>query len=291
MKTVLIAIVTSLITAFLVLQFTGGQNSGGTAMQSESKMNNAYERVMKTRVLRCAYAMWPPQTFLKDPNTGKFSGFVPDYLEVMARNLNIKIEYTEETGYGAQVIEGLKAGRFDAFCTGMNQNAQRGQHVFFTNPIFYNPIYAYVRADDNRFDKDLSTLNDPQYILSVMDGEGTDAIAKNNFPKAKTFALPQNSEMSLLYSNVTQGKADVIFSDVPQAEGYIKNNPGKLRRANNQEVITYTIGMAVSNDEPKLLGLLNTALLELQAAGHVKNAIAKNGASDGAKAPAFNYAE
>jgi polar amino acid transport system substrate-binding protein len=288
MKTVLIAIITSIVTALLVLQFSG---TGRQVVQSESKMNRAYERVMKNRVLRCAYAMWPPQTFLKDPNTGKFTGFVPDYLEVMARNLNIKIEYTEETGYGAQVIEGLKAGRFDAFCTGMNQNAQRGQHVFFTNPIFYNPIYAYVRANDTRFDKDLSVLNDPQYTLSIMDGEGTDAIAKNNFPKAKTFALPQNSEMSLLYSNVAQGKADVIFSDVPQAEGFIKNNPGQLRRANNQEIITYTIGMAVSNDEPKLLALLNTALLELQAAGHVKRIIAEHGASEGAKAPAFVYSE
>ncbi|HEY1096093.1 MAG TPA: transporter substrate-binding domain-containing protein [Alphaproteobacteria bacterium] len=287
MKSFLISLITALVTALLVMQFAG-HDSGAKA---ESKMNRAYERVMKTRTLRCAYAMWPPQTFVKDPNNGTFSGFVPAYLEIMAKNLNLKIEYTEETGYGAQVIEGLKAGRFDAFCTGMNQNAQRGQHVLFTNPIFYNPIYAYVRTDDHRFDKDWSIANAPQYTLSIMDGEGTDAIAKNNMPKAKTFALPQNSEMSLLYSNVAQGKADIIFSDVPQAEGFMQNNPGKLRRANDKEIITYTIGMAVDNNEPKLQAMLNTALLDLQAAGHVKRAIAEYGASDGAKTPGFFYAQ
>ncbi|HEY1097019.1 MAG TPA: transporter substrate-binding domain-containing protein [Alphaproteobacteria bacterium] len=285
MKSFLISLITAIVTALLVMQFAGHDSGAKT----ESKMNRAYERVMKTRTLRCAYAMWPPYAFIKDPNTGKFSGFIPDYLELMAKNLNIKIEYTEETGYGAQAIEGLKAGRFDAFCTGMNKNAPRGQHIMYTDTIFYSPIYVYARANDHRFDKDWSILNDPQYTLSIMDGEATDAVAKNTFGKAKVFSLPQNSEMSLLYSNVAQGKADVLFSDVPMSEGYMKNNPGKLRRVNDEAVLTYTIGIPINNDEPKLKTMLDAALTELLANGSIASLISQNDPTHGYFAADFYY--
>lgn len=283
MKTFLMSLITALVTALIVAQWAGG----GSA--ADSKLNRAYDRVMSTRTLKCAYAMWPPYAFIKDPNTGAFSGFVPDYLAVMAKNLNIKIEFTEETGYGAQAIEGLKAGRFDAFCTGMNINAPRGQHVMYTREIFYSPIYAYARANDHRFDKDLTVLNDKQYTLSIMDGEATDAVAKSNFPNAKVFSLPQNSEMSLLYSNVAQGKADVLFSDVPMSVGYMDNNPGKLRRVNDTAVLTYTIGIPVSNDEPKLKAMLDAALTELVANGYIKHVLTQYDPTHGYFAPDLPY--
>ena len=285
MKTVLISLITALVTALFVTQFTVKKD-----VVAESHQNRAYDRIMKTRVLRCAYATWPPQVFMKDPNTGATTGILPDFLAVAAKNLNIKIEFTEETGYGPQAIEGLKAGRFEAFCGGMNQNAQRGQHILFTNPLFYNPIYAYVRNDDHRFDQSWDMVNAPEYTLSTMDGEATDSVAKNRFPNAKTFALPQNSEMSLLYSNVVQNKADLVFSDVSRADGFIQNNPGVLRRANDKPVLTYTISISMSNDEPKLKAMLDAAFLELNASGQTKAIVQKYDPKlDGNKIPTFFY--
>lgn len=254
--------------------------------------NAAYDRVIKTGVLRCGYTSWAPVNFIKDPNTNAYSGIIPDYLAVMAKNLNLKIEYVEDAGYGPQVIEGLKTGRFDAFCTGFNKNAPRGREVFFTDTIFYAPVYAYARPDEKRFDASLDALNDPSVTLSVMDGEATDMIARNIYPKAKTFALPQNSEMSLLYSNVAQGKADVVFSDPLPAEAYTEKNPQlPLRRITDSPVMLYTIGIAVDNDEPKLVSMLNQALMEIQASGQMKQIIKKyDPKMEGVKAPAFQFA-
>jgi ABC-type amino acid transport substrate-binding protein len=264
---------------------------GSVAGNSGDKQNAAYERVMKTGVLRCGYTMWSPVAFLKDPNTKAYSGFIPEILAQLSKNLNIKIEYVEDAGFGAQAIEGLKTGRFDMFCGGMNKNAPRGREVLFTDTIFYSPIYAYTRLDDHRFDKDLSILNDPQYTLSTMDGEATDTIAKNRFPKAKTFALPQNSEMSLLYSNVAQKKADVIFSDVPPADAFNKNNGAPLRLANPNPVLVYTIGMTLNNNEPKLTNMINMGLQELQASGQIKEIVKKyDPEMTGYKTPAFSFA-
>lgn len=287
MKIFLISLITALVTALLVVQFAG---TGGA--KSEGRLNKSFDHVMATRTLRCAYATWPPSVLMKDPNTGAFSGILPELFEMAGKNLNLKIEWTEETGYGPQAIEGLKAGRFDAFCGGMNQNAQRGQHVLFTNPIFFNPIYAYVRGDDHRFDKTWDIINDPQYTLSVMDGEATDTIAKNRFPNAKTFSLPQNSEMAMLYANVAHNKADLVFSDVSRADEYIKNNPGKLRRANDNAVLTYTISIPVSNEEPKLKAMLDAAFMELHGSGQTKAIVQKYDPKlDGNKVLEFYYAK
>lgn len=253
-----------------------GEATAPVKADDRNAPNAAYDRIIKTGVIRCGYTSWAPVTFLKDPNTNEYTGFVPDYLALIAKNLNVKIEYVEDAGYGPQVIEGLKTGRFDVFCTGLNRNAPRGREVFFTDTIFYAPVYAYVKPNETRFDANLDLINDPAVTLSVMDGEATDMIAKNMYAKAKTFALPQNSEMSLLYSNVAQGKADVVFSDPLPAEAFNKNNPNSvLRRTSDKPVMTYTIGMAVDNDEPKLQSMLNQAILELQASGQIKAAIKK----------------
>lgn len=271
-----------------------GAPSEKPAVESSSSMNGpnaAYDRIIKTGVLGCGYAMYAPVAFIKDPNTKEYSGFVPDYLALMAKNLGIKIEYVEDAGYGPQAIEGLKTGRFDAFCTGLNKNAPRGREIMYTDTIWYAPIYAYVKPSETRFDTNLDLINDPNVTLSIMDGEATDAIAKNLYTKAKTFALPQNSEMSLLYSNVAQGKADVVFSDPMPADAFNKNNPTQaLRRVNDTPVMMYTLGIAIDNDEPKLQAMLNAALMELQASGRIKAMIKKyDPTMDSYKTPAFVF--
>lgn len=289
MKNILVSLLAGFIAATVaVFLFVPKQ---GSEAENGGKSNAAFERIMKTGVIRCGYTMWSPVAFLKDPNTNAYSGFVPDYLAVMAKNLNLKIEYVEDAGFGPQVIEGLKSGRFDVYCTSFNINAPRGRNVLYTDVIFYSPIYAYARKDDHRFDGNLSILNDPKYTLSTMDGEATDMIAHNLFPKAKTFALPQNSEMSLLYSNVAQNKADVIFADIPPAEAYNKNNGNPLRRVPGTPVMTYTLAMAVNMNEPKLRDMLNAALMELQASGQIREIVKRyDPKMEGYKTPDFTFA-
>ncbi len=287
-------IIAALVAVFVLVPRTthNGDVSKATAVADDRNAPNAaYDRIMKTGVLRCGYTSWAPVAFLKDPNTKEYSGFIPDYMALLAKNLGVKVEYVEDAGYGPQVIEGLKTGRFDAFCTGFNKNAPRGREVFFTDTIFYAPVYIYTKPAETRFDANFDLINDPAVTLSTMDGEATDMIAKNMYPKAKTFALPQNSEMSLLYSNVAQGKADVVFSDPLPAEAYSKNNPNApLRRISDKPVMIYTIGIAVDNDEPKLQSMLNNAIMELQASGQIKAAIKKYDPNmDGFKTGAFVF--
>src|SRR6266480_1820363 len=70
--------------------------------QEQSVQNRAYERVLKTKTLYVAYISYPP-SFIKDANTGEYSGIMHEVLQEMAKRLDLKVEYTEETAWGPMI--------------------------------------------------------------------------------------------------------------------------------------------------------------------------------------------
>ena len=62
--------------------------------------------------MRCGYVSNPPSCIV-DPNTGQLGGIFVDSIEAIGEELGIRIEWTEEVGFGS-MIEGLVTGRYDA---------------------------------------------------------------------------------------------------------------------------------------------------------------------------------
>ncbi|MDR3423576.1 MAG: transporter substrate-binding domain-containing protein [Alphaproteobacteria bacterium] len=152
---------------------------------NEANHETAYDRVLQTGVLRCGYADWPPYVFTKDPTTGQVSGILADVTKAVAAKLNLKVDWAENTGWGSY-IESLRSHRIDAFCSGVWRQGERGRYIGYGLPIFFSATYPYVAMNDHRFDKDLSAINHPDIRISAMDGEQSDIIAKDSFPKANT---------------------------------------------------------------------------------------------------------
>jgi len=61
------------------------------ALAADKEKESAFDRVMRTKTLRCGYTIYPP-FFSKDPNTGEFSGLFHDFTEQIGKELGIKIE-------------------------------------------------------------------------------------------------------------------------------------------------------------------------------------------------------
>lgn len=241
------------------------------------KKETAYERVMRTGVLRCGYAMWPPIVLDKNPNTGELSGIMKDIMEEAGKNLSLKVEWVEETGWGTYP-EGLKSGRFDVFCAGSWRSAAKGREIRYTIPVFYNPVYAYVRADDTRFDGGLGGLNDPAMRISGQDGEYSELVARKHFPKATYVGQPQMSEMGLIFMNVANGKADIVFNVPDLAEDFMQKNQGKLKRLSVEPYAVSSTSFSVGMHETDLQQLLDTAFVELIDSGMINKILEKNNA-------------
>jgi polar amino acid transport system substrate-binding protein len=252
-----------------VVASKGGQKNSG---QSENE--SAYERVMRTKTIRCGYDVWPP-IIVKDLNSGRLSGIFYDYMEALGKNLGLKIEWINGISYGNYISE-LHYNHIDAMCAGVWPVGEVITSVDFTSPLYYIEIDTYVRADDFRFDKDLSALNDPRYTIASIDGLIPARIANADFPKAKVMSLPQASPPGDMLLSVADGKADATFTDTLTASDYIKHNPGKLRKVAAQRPIRiFGNTMAVAKNQDALLRMLNYATEELQNSGAIESIVQK----------------
>lgn len=187
-----------------------------------------YERVLKTKTIRCGFATWAPY-MIKDANTGKLSGFDYEYMEQLGKILDLKIQWTEEVGWG-NYIEGLNNHRYDMLCSTDWAIGERLKYSTISTAASYSSLYAFVRTGDHRFDGDLKKINQKDIKIAAIDGDSSYNVVRLYFPDAKIHAIDQMSEGAQLLLEVTTGKADVTIVDENIAKQFVKNNPGKIIR-------------------------------------------------------------
>jgi len=215
--------------ALTTVSTLGVQQFAPHTTQNAAAAETTFERVMRTGILHCGYLVYPPEV-IKDPTTGKLSGYVVDITEAIGRQLNLKIEWTTELGFGFQNVPAdFKLGKYDAVCSGFVETAAHARAALFSVPIDYAPVYAYVRADDTRFDKSLDGINTPAVKIAQIDGESGQSIAREIFPLATPLSLPEMSDVSLSLESVATGKADMAISTIATAKGFMEANPSKLK--------------------------------------------------------------
>ncbi len=234
----------------------------------------AYDHVMKTGVIRCAYILYPSETE-RDLVTGKLSGAVVEMTEEAARLAELKVEWVAEVGF-ADMFEGLKSGKYDALCSGLWETPTRARAALFTVPTNYGLLFTFVRKEDTRFDKNLRLANSEDVTVAVLDGEYGAIVANESFPKSKKYSLPQLSDMSQLLVAVETGKADIAFLQPSTGQNYMKNNPGKLRMLENKPVRAMPAPtIAVSPSEQALKNLLDASFRFMQGSGKTEDILRK----------------
>ncbi|HOO49771.1 MAG TPA: transporter substrate-binding domain-containing protein [Alphaproteobacteria bacterium] len=234
----------------------------------------AFDRITETGIIRCGYIIYPPQLSI-DANTGKLSGLAYDLTERMAKDLHLKVEWTEEVTAAAW-IEGLHNQRFDMLCNTAWATTVRAPQVLNSIPAFFTAVNAYARIDDDRFNTGISQINSKDYTIATIDGSTSAAIARDSFPNANTISLPDISDFSQLLLEVSNKKADLTFSEASQFNDFDSKNPGVLKNITpNKPVRTIQNTFFVDGNELRLMSMINTALLNLHLEGFVDQTLDK----------------
>ncbi|MBD3351649.1 MAG: transporter substrate-binding domain-containing protein [Candidatus Lokiarchaeota archaeon] len=240
------------------------------------------EQILQEGKIRSAYAIYPPAS-VKDPNSGEISGIFIDVIEEAAKNLDLKVDWTEEVPWGT-MIEGLKNNRYDIIGSGVWANAARARGADFTIPIYYNGVGVYVRANDNRFSEGLKSLHnmDPKNLkIAIIDGEMADLIARTDFPDAELVSLPQLSEGTQLLLEVASGKADLTFVQPFTANEYLAANPGSVKNIDpGRPIRIFPTVFMIKEGEYELKRMLDIAIEELINSGFVDRTIEKYAPKD-----------
>ncbi|MCB1559294.1 MAG: transporter substrate-binding domain-containing protein [Alphaproteobacteria bacterium] len=249
---------------------------------------SAYDRVMRTGVIKCGYYPWPPY-FDVDANTGDVTGLNAEYARAAGDLLGLKIEFVQMSAIGMQVEE-LKKGIYDTFCIDSYYVFSSLKFVDFGTPYMFAPVFAYVREDDNRF-KSLDDLNQDNIQFVGIDGDLSVELVAKRFPNAQVTTLPATAAGSELMINVSTKKADVSIIDPGIVDAYNSNNQSKMKIVDpDHPVAVYPISFSVKKGETELLKMLDGAVSALQNTGVTENILKKyNLPADSVYLPATPY--
>ncbi len=221
MKNIGQLLITGIIAA--AISFAISSHAPGIATKAEE---TTYDRIMRTHEIRCGYVNYPP-LLTKDQNTGVFSGIGVDIMTRVADILHAKLVWAQESSW-ANYIEDLRNNRFDILCNTDFFPPEYAGRVETTAPLFYTGIGVYKRADEARFPNGFRNFNDPNVMVSAIDGSIAMLIKNTDYPEAKLLSMPAMTDYSAILMNVANKKADVAFVERVTANGFMKANPGKL---------------------------------------------------------------
>ena len=244
--TILIAALVSVLSVTVMLP--DGQSG------KEAVKETAYERVMRTGLLRCGYYIWPPFYDL-DPNTGALTGLNRDFVDATASLLGINVEYTHEIVLGQQVEE-FRRGNIDAICGDGAWVIAASKRIDFTTPYAYAPVYAYGRkADANQTD-----MNTAQIKFIGLDGDLSQELARARYPQAIHQTLSAMSTPADLMLHVTGGKADYVVIDPISVSEFEASNGDVLSASSPAPLGIYPIGFSVEKGQSDLIRMLNIGI-------------------------------
>ncbi|HEY1095918.1 MAG TPA: transporter substrate-binding domain-containing protein [Alphaproteobacteria bacterium] len=235
-------------------------------------VETAFERIQRTRTIRCGYYIYPPVTY-KDGNTGKLSGLSVDMMDRIAKRADLKVEWVQEVNFG-DWQEGLRTKRYDLACTPMWPNTAIGQVVYFTKPFFYSGIYPIGRGNDNRFNK-LEDLNKPNVTVSVQEGNDGYYLAPDVFPQAKKITVAASTSGNMVIQDVVTKKADFVLLDKNAVNEFNSTNPDAIKVLVDHPVKMMPFTLAVGVGEDAFLQFINNATDEMILTGEIDRLVKK----------------
>lgn len=244
------------------------------ALADDTK-ESAFDRVMRTGVIRCGYYAFPPVVY-KDPNTSELSGFSVDYMNKIAQRAGLRVEWSTEVTW-ANWVEELRAGRYDVACTPMWPDMPQLKVVSFTDPLFFSGLYPLARNDNKKLENaDHARLNQKDIVILTQEGNNTDTLTREVFPNATYYTLPASTNGGEYYQNLIAKKADVVISDRNTLYQFEKTNGDILRIIDEKNPIKLqSFNLAVLIGERDLNDFLNQSIHEMDYNGDTDRLLRK----------------
>lgn len=238
---------------------------GCNQQQTRSVQEDTFAKIKREGVLRVGYILAAPWC-IREPETGKLKGTFVETVEEIARQMDVKVEFTESTF--ATFIAGLQTKKYDLSIAPTFSTIPRAKSVAFSIPLMAAGNSAIVRKDESRF-KTLDDIDQKGIVVAVTQGEQGHEYAKTNFKKAEIRVL-SGGDQNLTFSEVLSGRADVALGDVWFSAKFAAEHPeAKDLFADNPYNVT-PVAWSVRYEDTSLLLFINTALECLDSIGKLR---------------------
>ncbi len=237
------------------------------ALVPSARAETTYDRVIRTGTIRCAYISWKPYSF-KDPNEPEAPphGSSADIMTALANRLGLKVEWTEEIGWGT-IGEGFATGRYDAVCTQMWPDAPKLRNFQLGSAMFFSDIRPYATAAAASTLK-ANDIDRPATRIAVIDGALSQNVVSEAYPKATQVRLAPSVSSGEYYLTLTTGKADLIVSDADELTAQEQAGLAPLALLPNAPTLRVLPHVfAFPGDDLRFAAMMNQGLALLRADG------------------------
>jgi polar amino acid transport system substrate-binding protein len=213
------------------------------------------DQIISSGELHVGYVVAPPNA-IKEPATGKLSGFDIDAINEIAKSMGVKTTFTE-TDWGT-FAAGLQADQFDISIAPTFATIKRSMAVLFTRPIIFAGNGAMVKADDQRY-KSLNDMNTPDTRIAVVQGGQAEDFVRRNMPNAKIISLA-TGDLTAGMVEVAAGRADVGIEDSYTIGKFVKQQPSMKNLFLAHPFNLTPVAWSVSKGNYDLVAVINAGL-------------------------------
>ena len=197
------------------------------------------DQIQKRGVLKVGMFLQYPPTEYRDPKTKEPKGLEVDIANLLAKDLNAKLEIIDSEWDA--IIPGLLAKKYDVIIASMSRKPSRNLAIAMTsNNLEDYAIMGMVRQNDKR--SKIEDFNKKGVVITALLGGITEHAARKSFPKATIKPLQQMPAVL----EVVSGRADMIVNENVYAYNYVRSNPGKLKIVFEDEPLSH---------EPSAMGI------------------------------------
>lgn len=252
-------VTTRLSLAGLVLVMAGC--GGGSTAGGPGAGPDAWEEIQQRKVLRVAMTLQFPPQFYRDPVTREPAGYDVELLEMMAKDLGVKLEIQDMDFTGQ--IPALLAGRVDMVANGLVNTPERAKTIAFTEPYVPYQLVLMVQKDANL--RAPEVLDADGRIVAVLMGSVSHELAKLRFPKAEIRALERQDGCMM---EVASKKADACLMEQYLAVPFVRNNPQATELLQSDTPLAVQYGcFAMAHGNPRFLYWVNNWIKYYEANG------------------------
>jgi polar amino acid transport system substrate-binding protein len=182
--------VTMIRRTFLTLA-TGAAAALASGPAAFAQRPSALDRIEKDKVLRVGWAVWHPYVF-RDPKTNQIQGVSYDMLQDLARALNARLEWVEDSW--ATLPAGVQAAKFE-ITNLMAITPPRAQVVDFSEPVTKHGLSLLAPKEEVAKTKSWEEWDRAGLKIAVTLGANSDMFVTQKFKKAEIVRLktvPEN---------------------------------------------------------------------------------------------------
>lgn len=203
----------------------------------------------------------------REPATGEYWGFGIEVAQKIAENIGVKATFVQ-TSWPTLTDDVLKEPQiFDFAIGGITITDARKTQMDMSDGYLRNGKTILCRKEDAQKYQTLDDLNRPEVRVMINPGGLNEKFARENLPQATLIVYEKNEEIP---SQVAEGNADVMITEITEAPYYIKTDPRLAAPLLNTPFTHGEIGVLMQKNQPELLAKVNAVILQMKQDGTLK---------------------